>query len=450
MRRRITRAAALGACLLVCAACGERRPGAVVLVVLDTLRSDRLSCYGNPRRTSPEIDALAARGVLFERVVTSATWTLPSFVSILTGRQPTKQDFDRTLGHSLVERLQEAGWKTAAFTEGGYVSREFRLDRGFDDWWEEYGIAPRADGAQGIERTFGAVEGWLHEHATERFFVLVHTYEVHIPYRRRGYAKDFDHGTLGESFEVADAQRVRDGSLAFGPKEREYVEALYDGGVANADAYVGRLLRLLEEIGRAGDTLVVVTSDHGEDLGEREPARPGSHGHTLYQDELRVPLILYDPTAGFGSLRIPTQVRSIDVLPTVLDRVGVAPPPDLDGHSLVPVMRGEETAHRTAYSTIPRSYFVRKAALVEYPHKLIENFPPREPGERPLELYDLEADPAEQVDRAALDPERVHRMQAALEAQRDARDQQGGRSNFDRPTQGDGLTERLRALGYVQ
>ena len=113
------------------------------------------------------------------------------------------------------------------------------------------------------------------------------------------------------------------------------------------------------------------------------------------------------------------------------------------------VAEATETAHRTAYSEIPRSRFVRKASLVDYPHKLIVNVPPRESGEPAFELYDLEADPAEASDRAALDPERAERMRAALDAQRGARDR-NGRADFDRPTQSEAQTERLRALGYVE
>jgi arylsulfatase A-like enzyme len=444
-------------------ACGGRpeRPGGVVLFVIDTLRADRLSCYGNPRPTSPEIDRLAARGVLFERAVTGATWTLPSFVAILSGRIPTQADFARTLERSLVERLEEAGFATAAFTEGGFASREFRLDRGFDYWWEEYGIAPGAKAARGgepvanaashpgIELTFASAERWLREHAAERFFLLVHTYEVHTPYRRRDFAADLDRGVLGPTFEIADTARIRRGELSLGPTELAYVEALYDGGVAAADRHVGQLLRVLAEVGRADDTLVVLTSDHGEDLGRRSPARPGTHGHSLYDDELRVPLVLYDPTDRVPARRIATLVRTVDVLPTVLDRVGVPIPADLDGRSLVPILRGEETTHRTAYSEIPRSRFVRKASLLEYPHKLIVNVPPREAEEPAFELYDLEADPAEASDRTALDPERAERMRAELESRRAARDRDG-RADFDRPTQNEALTERLRALGYVE
>lgn len=230
-----------------CAEAPELR--GAVLIVLDTLRADRLSAYGHERETSPNLDRLAREGVLFENAFSSSSWTLPAVVGLLSARQPTAGVFDGTLRHSQVEALRDAGLRTAAMTEGGYVSRFYGLDRGFDQFREVEGPVRNTVLARafanlkrgGIEETFAAAREWLEQHADARFFLLVHSYEVHAPYRRREYSEGLERGSLGPSFEIPDAQRVRDRELPIGDVERRYVGALYDGGVREADRRVSTL-----------------------------------------------------------------------------------------------------------------------------------------------------------------------------------------------------------------
>jgi arylsulfatase A-like enzyme len=325
-------------------------------VLLDTLRADRLSVYGHSRETSPNIDRLAMRGVLFEQAVTSAPWTLPATVSLLTGEYPTARVFDRRLQRSLVERIRDAGFATGAFVEGGFVSEQFGFGRGFEHFSEFLTYTRRdpaaslgskkAAAVHDIGETFGAAIDWLEAHSDLPFFLLVHTYEVHIPYTRLDYAEELERGSLPRLFGFREAQEAVQQRRS--PTERRYIGALYDGGVRTADHHVGRLLEALRRVGRSHDTLVVVTSDHGEDLGHRPDGRAGFHGHTLYDELVRVPLIVFDPTRDFSVKRVFTQVRTLDVLPTVLERLGITAAEEIHGRSLVPLMEGLEVEHRPA------------------------------------------------------------------------------------------------------
>ena len=397
------------------------RPKNAVLIVFDTLRADRLSSYGNPRPTSPVLDAMARDGALFETVVSNAPWTLPAMVGLMTGEYPTARTYDAGLRRSLTLELRAAGYATVAFTEGAFVSRRYGFDLGFQDFREHEGSVPflldaQAAGSQagadrGIQKTFGWAKAWLAEHGRERpFFMLVHTYEAHVPYRRRTFAEGMPRGRLGPTFEAAAAITAKRSELPVDEVELDYIRALYDGGVAACDHAVGELLAELERLGLAQETLVVVTSDHGEDLGDRLPLRPGNHGHALYDEQLRVPLILRDPTQGFAVRRVAAQARVVDVMPTILDLLGLPASEGRNGRSLVPLLRGEESEPRLAWSEIPHHALIDPGvrwSVRTASHKLIVTPPPPGGGgEARLELYDLQADAKERSNLASRDPAR--------------------------------------------
>ncbi|HTY18487.1 MAG TPA: sulfatase [Myxococcota bacterium] len=460
------RAIAAALCLLslsVSPGCSRPAPAphGIVLIVLDTLRADGLSAYGNPRPTSPHIDRLAQQGVLFEQAVSHASSTLPGFVGLLSGSYPTARVYDRgLLLHSLVEALAGAGYTTAAFTEGGFVSRYFGVDRGFATFEAKEGkvhlqgadVDARADEAGGVEKTFDAAMTWLRAHASERFFLLVHTYEIHMPYLQRAYAEKLPRGSLPETYRVDTAEAVTSGSIPVGATEVAYVRALYDSGVASADRQVGRLLGLLDELGIADRTLVALTADHGEELGERTPRRLGMHGLLLYDTLLRIPLIIRDPLVGSPPRRIASQVRLVDVMPTLLDRAGVALPPEIDGRSLAPLLRGSAQDERLAYSEIsdPDSALLRRIAVREGGWKLIVNLPPLSDGDVPSELYRVSDDPLELHDLSSAEPARKDSLFALMRAQRESIDRSGRARLAVDENAPDALRERLRALGYVR
>ena len=425
--------------------CSEAPPPRnLVLIVLDTTRVDRLSSYGYPVQTSPNLDALAEEGVLFETAVSNASWTLPAMTGLFAGDYPTYAIFANRLKQSLVETIRSAGIRTAAFVEGGFVSERFGFELGFDRFHD----GARDDSNVSIEETFGNATAWLRDNHSERFFLVIHTYESRTPYSRRDYTDGLDSGQLSETFEPLDAAKIRAGRLAFGPTERTWVRALYDGGIAASDRSVGRLLETLEQLGVRDQTAVVVTSDHGEDLGGRDPEWPGIHGDDLYDESLLVPLIIHDPSRDYRVKRVTTQVRTIDTMHTIVDLLGLSPTEGLLGRTLVPLMNGTEANHRVAWSAVLRSEYLdhpRRFALRNGSHKLIMT--PLNRGRLQIELYDLASDPGERVNTAQEDPKVRTRLFKQLITLRDGL-RRSGRPGYriDETDDTPGVAPQLREL----
>lgn len=350
-----------------------QRPN-VVLVVLDTLRADHLSLYGYDRPTSPQIDRWAGgRGVTFLRTVAPAPWTLPSHVTLFTGLDAMRhgvnsgQPCPEALT-TLAERLRAAGYATHAVTGGGYLAPEFGLLQGFDT--VRYHHRPREnpelagdDIALGVDRALR----WLEQKAAEPFFLLLHSYEVHSPYRpREPHLQRIDGRTDAAPGGGVDTYRLppdpadgyrsrywlervrRDGSREpLAADEVGLARDLYDASIGYADAHVGRLLAGLDRRDGAGPTLVILTSDHGEALGEEGRADHAS----LLDAELLVPLVVALPDGHGAGRRIARQVRLADVAPTVLEVVGIPAATDGDGLSLLPLLEeGGSPAPRHAWS----------------------------------------------------------------------------------------------------
>jgi arylsulfatase A-like enzyme len=342
----------------------------LLVVSIDTLRADRMSLHGYPVPTTPFIDAWARdNAVVFSTVVAPAPWTLPSHVSLFSGLDAERHGINHDVGgvraiggaasitslDLMAERLGRVGYETAAFTGGAYVHPQYGFAQGFDRFstWPDR-ARDELELETGIDRTLE----WMAGRSTAPFFAFLHTYAVHDPYRvRQPY---FDRvAPIG--VEVPDGRValisppndpatgfLRQNQFVFRPSgggQRELmmdqesmrmVSALYDCGVAYADAQIGRLLGEMAELGLAQRTVIVLTSDHGESLGER-----GQMGHIyLSDDNLLVPLVISVP-GGLGAGRVVhDQVRLIDVLPTVLDLVGLESGAEFDGVSLVPLMIG--------------------------------------------------------------------------------------------------------------
>jgi arylsulfatase A-like enzyme len=431
-----------------------------ILIVLDTMRADRVSAYGHGRTTTPNIDALARDGVLFEQAISAAPWTLPSFASLLTGRFLddgfTARRERKRLNGSLIDALRAAGYKTGGFTEGGYVSRAFGIDQGFSTYVEEEGPvrlqvpgqAQRSKPQGSIHRTFAAAKTWLNELGGENFFLLIHTYEPHTPYRRHEFTEGLPRGSVGDSLEIPALARVRKGQLATHAADREYIGALYDSGIYEADQHVGALLNELDTLGLRDRTLLVITSDHGEELGDRYPLRLAHHGHALTDDQLRVPLVISHPTQRFQVERVTQTVRTVDILPTIADLLEAPLRKNIDGRTLLPLMRGDERADRIAIggatSSGPGREFVRTAEwkyieVTSVGDQTLRPMPPR------IQLYDLKSDPGETTNVAAQHPDVVARLGTKLHA--NMAEQTSPNRAADVPSE---LEERLKSLGYVE
>jgi len=370
-----------------------------------------------------------------------------------------RRGFERRMTHSVVESIRDAGYSTAAITEGGFVTKRFGLDLGFDSFEEEQGPVQLLSPGQarnpnpsgGIENTFRKAKAWISEHRDERFFLMIHTYEPHTPYTRTHFAQGLDRGSLDEIFRIEDLRRVRSGELPVGETERAYLAALYDGGIRISDGYIEKFLSHLAELGLRDQTLIVVTSDHGEEFGEHYATRAGDHGHALYDDQLLVPLIFHNPLESYPVDRVGVQVRTMDIFPTIAELLEAPHESDRGGISLVPLLRGESDEGRIAYGGMvdsgPERQFIRY-----HGYKYIEvvgpdrKMPPLSPAPPPVQLFDLSADPRERTNLAGERPELVgdfHDMLRSLSME-------GQAEAFDLPNDLDEKARaRLRSLGYL-
>ena len=472
---RIAAAGALAVLLVSAPGCRGGPKTSVVLVTIDTLRADRLGCYGSTRATSPHVDALAQQGVLFERATTTLPRTTQAVGSILTGRYP-KSHGARGLfmrlpetNLTLAEALRGAGYATAAAVSNTFLRPGQGFEQGFDrfDNPEE-----RWDGDSAADVTRAAVTLLDRLAATpgRPFFLWVHYLDPHWRYQPGApWDRAFDPGFPGPLTVYADldARRYTKGRLIFDPpidaRQKEHLVALYDGEIAKTDAALGTLLERLERL--PGPLLTVLTSDHGESLGEH--GYHFAHGETLYEGSLRVPLLLRLPGRIAPGSRSRILAENIDVAPTILALLGVDRLQGVEGRPLlvegsgdagrgvmVPIPEGRPFAHSESdfqliHPENPRFYLPgprgRWTAASDGRHKLI--LIPA-PGKEILELYDLESDPGEttnRIDDPVLD---AVRQRLLLEVKRFADYGSGtGSSGVDGMSPED--EERLRSLGYI-
>lgn len=328
----------------------EPRVRNVILLSIDTLRADHLEAYGYERPTSPFMSELAGRGVLFEQAFSQAPWTLPAHGTMLMSRHPS------ALGEGVWERpgrlpeeavsiaevLRDAGLRTKAIVSPGFVSAVFGLDQGF----EHYGEHER-DFASTVKRAGRWLDGLASD---ERFFLFLHTYDVHEYAPTAAAAEQFVAPYDGFLRELGDKlpMFVQDRAMAsdlpeLDAADQRYLVDLYDATIRVADDAVAELWRTLEERGLADDTLLVITSDHGEEFFEH-----GNRGHkmTLFDETVRVPLLVVLPKAlrGAQPRAVDVQVSLSDIMPTILDVTGIDAPETVFGRSLRPALEGRPLA----------------------------------------------------------------------------------------------------------
>lgn len=296
-------------------------PRRVVFVYVDTLRPDRMSLYGHDRPTSPAVDAWARDAVVFEQARSVAPWTLPSARAVVTGRQPEHY----AAAETLQGRLRDLGWPTAMFAANVYLSANFDMDR---DW----GLH-RVRLLESAEVITDDALAFLDANEGRDLFMQVHYMDPHLPYteppRYRYLFAGEPHGGLGESFLLGDVRRTAIRSS----ETVDYIRGRYDNNIRYATDQVARLLERLDE-----NDIVVFFSDHGEEFWDHKGFE---HGHTLFDELLRVPLVIDGP--GLEGRRIDVPVSLLDVTPTVLDMLGLDAR-GLDGTSLLAVARGDEAA----------------------------------------------------------------------------------------------------------
>jgi len=337
------------ASLLVIGGCGGPKRPSFLLFVMDTTRADAVSAYGRATfDTTPNFDALAREGLLYERAYAPAPWTLPSHASLFTGLLPashgvgwrnTRMPESAT---TLAERLAEAGYATFGYSENVWVGKAFALAQGFEDYTQASQL-PGRSGPSAEEQLARFLEG---RDPKKPFFAFVNVIDAHWPYGQSDPPR-----FLPEGRSASDARRVSQLPGDWQCKESAdrdaaaMLRALYEGDVALADAKLGRVLDALHAAGVFDETVVIVTADHGELLGDH-----GLFGHqySLNEELLRVPLVVRG-LAGATAARIEDTVSLVDVMPTLLAWAGLPTDEPLDGRPL-PIASGADAGGRTVFA----------------------------------------------------------------------------------------------------
>jgi choline-sulfatase len=402
---------------------GAARPDQfnVIILTLDTTRSDRIGAYGDHTASTPNLDRLASEGVLFEQTIAPVPLTLPAHSTLFTGLLPPKHGVRDNGGYvldpkhrTLATMLKAEGFQTGAFVGAFVLDSKWGLNQGFDTYFDKFDVSKYQQVSLGsvARRATEVVDNampWLEQHAGERFFAWLHFYDAHTPY---------------------DPPE---------PFRSRFADRRYAGEIAYVDHEIGRVLRWLDTNQLADRTIVVAIGDHGESLNEHGE---GTHGLFVYDATMRVPFIVRAPYQSMKGRRVSSTVRTEDVLPTVLDLLTEATPAGVDGRSLAPLMTGAaRDLNLDAYSEslYARNHFgwSELKALRSGRFKYINTTRP--------ELYDLQKDPGEQ--KNIFDEQRPIAERMAVELARVAVEDAGasaGPSAVDPETR-----ERLAALGYI-
>lgn len=400
------------------------QPVNVLIITLDTTRADRVGAWGGPTGLTPVLDQLASRGIVFERAYAPAPLTLPSHVSLMTGLNPPEHGIrlnsvnDRLSDEVpvLAGALKRRGYATGAFVGSFVLDGKFGLDRGFDEYDDEI---HHQDGTMALDshqhpmrigqEVVDAALNWLQRRRQKPFFCWVHLFDPHTPYDAR--------------------------EALFGDR---YRDRPYDAGIAYVDQQVGRLLRFLERQGLEQTTIVVVAGDHGESLGEHQER---THGLTLYEATVHVPLLVRFPGTDVPAHRVSTPVSLIDVCPTLLAELNIAFDQPCTGRNLLPAIRGDGLSPRPVYIETDHPFgeggWSPQRGLISGNWKYIRSPRP--------ELYDLDDDPQELKNLAETNAKRLEEFEQLL-AEREAGFLQRVAVNTNSSAEDQ---RRLASLGYL-
>ncbi|MFQ6108434.1 MAG: sulfatase-like hydrolase/transferase [Candidatus Aminicenantales bacterium] len=391
----------------------------LLLISVDTLRADYLSCNQAEEVKTPNIDSLVENGVLFQRAFAHNPLTLPSHVNILTGMTPLFHGVHENIGFRLAddiltmaEYLKKQGYETAAFVGAFPLDSRFGLTQGFDVYDDFYGDK-KSPGAfffveRKAEEVISRTLDWLKNHPQKKWFVFVHLFDPHQPY------------------------------IPPSPYSERYADNLYAGEVAYVDECMGKLFRYLRESGLMAETLVVFTSDHGEALGEHGER---THGYFAYNSTLHVPLLLHSRRFFKQEKTVDHKVSHVDIFPTICDLFGLKPPPFLQGQSVLPLIEGGKFREKPIYFESLSAYYNRNWAplrgMIQGEEKFID---------LPLpELYDLRTDFKEEKNLAA--QKDINGYKRSLDLLMDTLSR--GRPVAKRRRETKETLEAMKSLGYL-
>lgn len=395
----------------------------VILITVDTLRADRIGCYGFSEIDTPTIDMFAQQGIRFETCIAQTPLTLPSHTSLLTGTHPTYHGVRDNGGFivppelsTMAEIMQQNGYQTSAFVSAYVLDSKWGLDQGFDFYFDQFDLSQYKTISLGhVQRRGDAVIDevlpWLDSHKQNKFFSWIHLYDPHTPYDPPS------------------------------PFLERYPNQPYVGEIAYTDSQLARLWEYLERNDLIENTLLIFTSDHGESLGEHNE---GTHGFFIYQAGVHVPLILVSPFSELKGKVRSSVVSLVDILPTVLEWVDLPIPPQVQGRSLVPLLMSEETRDDDiAYceTFYPRYHYgwSELQSIQDKKFKLI--------AAPNLELYDLTLDPQEGNNLISSHAAEARRMLNILEEFNRSTSENAFEIDFRHMDEA--ARQKLAALGYI-
>ena len=405
------------------------KPEWVILIIVDTLRADRLGCYGYQTSGTENIDALADTAALFLQAISPCPETGPAVSSILTSLYPHNHGVRANMNLlpakviTLAEILKKNGFKTSAFVDT-YPMRKLRILQGFDYIQKRRHALSSTEEA--IESAVREPLTWIEKNKEEKIFTLIHFYDPHMPYRPAKLSQttlslNYD-GRYEGHYGPALLLWTKDWTI--NEKDLAYMSSLYDDEIRFVDNYMGRLTLELKKMGAENKTLLVFTADHGEALGEHDYYF--DHGDCLYEHQTRVPLIIDYPQMPKRGLVIDTQVRTIDIMPTILHILEVEHQGHQDGVSLVPLLWGKKDVLGTRYA-FSESDFIQLNSYnnrgytqgIKGKHLSVRTdgmkfiYVPQRPGGE-FELYDLTQDPEEIINIVKDSPEIAREMSKVL------------------------------------
>ena len=331
-------------------ASGGTKPKNVIFLLMDTARADAFGPFAKPDRIvkTPNYDALAAKSTVFTSAYDNENWTKPSVATQLSGLYPsthgTKTDAAKLPDdvELLSEHLKQAGFATAGFVANGYVSEAF----GFEQGWDTYKNYIRESKPSEAEHVFADALAWHADHTKQHpdqpYFLYIQTIDPHVVYRvdKEYWGPYFDgdyDGPLGPTIDADDQVKMSSGKLKPTERDLKWLRALYYGEISYHDAFLGKFLAELEARHALDDTLLVVTNDHGEELGDRGKF---GHGHQVFEELIHAPLLIHYPPMFAAGRHIGDIVESVDIAPTILDALGKDPLREADGISFLPLVRG--------------------------------------------------------------------------------------------------------------
>lgn len=433
----------------------------IVIVTLDALRPDHLGCYGYKRNTSPNIDKIAKEGVLFLNTIAQSSWTVPSLPSILTSNYlPAHEvvDFGDKISEklfTLTYLLKINGYQTGFFSNNYNISTILRFDEHFDSFYtvqtykmnfdEKWNIK-KGESKINIANINHRVIKWIKENRRKRFFLWVHYLDPHNPMNPPLlYKKMFINDNLSKTqINVPisnDDYFGRDGIPHLLAKANSYITdlnyyiSIYDGAIRYTDDLVGELVENFKKMNLDKKTLFIISSDHGEGLGEHNFYF--THGTYLYDELIKVPLIIkFDKLTPKGKT-IVTQVQHIDIAPTILQILGIRKPRSMVGLSLIPLIK-EKDIYAAPYAF---SFLGGKGSIRNNEWKLIYN----EDGG--YELYNLKKDPTEKNNLVSLEKEEFENLKEKLDNYMNQLEELNARRT--KPVLEEKQKERLKSLGYL-